>query len=47
MYGGIEDNSVAHKVMPTNDVYSMKLHLKECRWEKEKPVGEEMPPARA
>jgi len=31
MYGGIEDNSVAHKVMPTNDVYSMKLHLsKSC-----------------
>lgn len=47
MYGGIEDSNSGNKIAPTADVYSMKLHLKECRWEKESPKGDELPPARA
>lgn len=47
MYGGIEDAPAGGKIAPTGDVYSMKLHLKECRWEKEKTTGDEIPPARA
>lgn len=47
MIGGIEDASKDSKIAPSGDVYSMKLHLKECRWEKEKCTGDEIPPARA
>jgi hypothetical protein len=47
MYGGIEDGANGQKIAPTCDVYSMKLHPKECRWEKEKALGDEQPPARA
>jgi len=47
MYGGIEDAPAGGKIAPTGDIYSMKLHLKECRWEKEKGTGDEMPQARA
>jgi len=47
MLGGIEDGAKDHKIMPTNDIYSMKLYPKETRWEKETSNGEEKPPARA
>jgi hypothetical protein len=50
MYGGIEDcGPNATKIVPNGDVYSMRLSLKECRWEKEKShsIGEDCPPARA
>lgn len=47
MYGGVEDAHKDTKVLPTGDIYSMKLHIKECRWEKEKCTGDEMPPGRA
>jgi len=48
MIGGIEDaNTKDNKIMPTNDIYSMKLYPKETRWEKETSNGEEKPPSRA
>lgn len=47
MYGGIEAPEKDQKVMPCGDIYTMKLYPKECRWEREKGNGEEMPPARA
>jgi dynein heavy chain len=48
MYGGIEDPEGMNKVVPNSDVWSMKLMLKECRWEKEQCPGEEgeTPPPR-
>jgi hypothetical protein len=35
MIGGIEDGSKDHKIMPTSDIWSMKLYPKAIRWEKE------------
>jgi hypothetical protein len=36
MFGGIEDpGSGMQKVVPNNDVWSMKMSPKECRWEKD------------
>jgi len=50
MYGGIEDcGPSATKIAPCGDIYSMRLSLKECRWEHEKKyvASEEQPQPRA
>mmetsp|Transcript_7679 Transcript_7679/g.7086 ORF Transcript_7679/g.7086 Transcript_7679/m.7086 type:complete len:306 (+) Transcript_7679:36-953(+) len=46
LYGGIDNAKKGAKIVPTNDVYIMKMGKVDCNWFKEKFTGEMTPPPR-